>query len=86
MSIDARIEAVNISGSTVKLHLVPREHDGCAGQSELTIVNPPTLNKNHLSSMIGTEIWGGSGDVLVGDRKWAKRIGYTKIKLIGETP
>ena len=66
----------------VRIHLVAREHDGVAGQNVLTIVNPPTLDPDVLAGMIGTEIWGGSGDIMVGDTKWANRIGYTRIELV----
>ena len=66
----------------VRLKLEPRERGGLAGQPVLTIVNPPTLDPHVLAGMIGTEIWGGSGDIMVGDRRWAKRIGYTRIELV----
>jgi hypothetical protein len=66
----------------VRLHLSPREKGGIAGQSVLTIVNPPTLDPEALAGMIGTEIWGGSGYLMVGDTKWANRIGYTRIELV----
>jgi len=65
----------------VRLKLVPRENGTVAGQDVLTIINPPTLNPNVLAGLIGTEIWGGSGDIMVGDKKWANRIGYTRIEL-----
>jgi hypothetical protein len=66
----------------VRLKLEPRERGGVAGQSVLTIVNPPTVDPAALAGMIDTEIWGGSGDIMVGDRKWARRIGYTQIELV----
>jgi len=66
----------------VRLKLEPRERGGLAGQSVLTIVNPPTVDPNVLAGMIGTEIWGGSVEIMVGDRRWAKRIGYTQIELV----
>ena len=66
----------------VRLQLVAREKGGVAGQDVLTIVNPPTLEPEALAGMIGTEIWGGSGDIMVGDTKWANRIGYTRIELV----
>jgi hypothetical protein len=48
----------------------------------LTIVNPPTVDPAVLAGLIGTEIWGGAGYIMVGDRKWADRIMYTKIQLV----
>lgn len=66
----------------MRLKLEPRELGGVAGQSVLTIVNPPTVDPVWLAGMIGTEIWGGSGYIMVGDRKWARRIGYTCIELV----
>ena len=66
----------------VRLQLGPREKGGIAGQDVLTIVNPPTIDPEALSGLIGTEIWGGAGCIMVGDRKWANRIMYTRIELI----
>jgi hypothetical protein len=66
----------------VRLKLEPRKLGIPAGQSVLTILNPPTVEPAVLAGMIGTEIWGGSGYIMVGDRRWARRIGYTQIELI----
>lgn len=66
----------------VRLKLAPREKGGAAGQNVLTIVNPPTLDPKTLAGMIGTEIWGGSSCIMVGETKWANRIGYTRIELV----
>ncbi len=66
----------------VRLKLEPIKVGGSAGQPVLTIVNPPTVDPNVLAGMIGTKIWGGSGEIFVGERLWAKRIGYTKIELV----
>lgn len=51
-----------------------------AGQSHMTIVNPPTTNHEILQGMIGTEIWGNSKDIMVGDT--ATRTGYTELELV----
>ena len=67
----------------VRLKLAPREEGGLAGQDVLTIINPPTLDPGLLESMVGMEIWGGSGEIMVGETKWADRIGYTRIRLVG---
>lgn len=66
----------------VMLKLEPRKEGSIAGQCVLTIVNPPTVDPNVLAGLIGTEIWGGSACVMVGQTKWADRIGHTKIKLV----
>lgn len=66
----------------VRLKLEPREEGGLAGQDVLTVVNPPTVDPAVLAGLIGTEIWGGAGYIMVGDRKWADRIMYTKIQLV----
>ena len=66
----------------VILKLEPRCSGGIAGQSCLTIVNPPTLDHDLLSSLVGVEIWGNSSQIMIGKKVWAERIGYTKIKLI----
>jgi hypothetical protein len=63
----------------VRLKLEPREPGGVAGQSVLLIVNPPTVD---FSVLLGVEIWGNSSQIMIGDKVWAKRIGYTQIKLL----
>jgi hypothetical protein len=70
----------------VRLKLEPREPGCVAGQRVLTILNPPTVDPNVLAGLIGTEIWGSSSCVMVGQTKWADRIGYTKIKLVEPIP
>ena len=52
------------------------------GQTALTIVNPPTTDIDILSGLIGTFIWGGSDSIMIGDKKWADRLSYTRIKLV----
>ena len=66
----------------VRLKLEPRERGGVAGQSVLTILNSPTNDVLALSALIGTEIWGNSSEILIGTRRWARRIGYTQIELV----
>ena len=55
-----------------------------AGQRSLTIMNPPTLDADKLASMIGCAIWGNASKIMVGQTVWAERIGYTKIRLVGD--
>ena len=66
----------------VRLLLEPRSSRGSAGQKALTIVNPPTVEPSKLESLVGMEIWGDASFVMIGTRRWAKRVGYTKIELI----
>jgi len=66
----------------VRLKLVARETGGVPGQDVLTIVNPPTLDPDYLSGLIDTEIWGGANEIMIGEKRWAKRIGYTRIELL----
>lgn len=65
----------------LRLHLEAREPGGLPGQRVLTVVNPP---EGDMSGLVGTEIWGNASEIMVGDTKWAKRIGYTRIELINE--
>ena len=66
----------------VRLLLEPRERGGIAGQDTLTIINPPSIEPKILTSLVGIDIWGCSGFVMIGDTRWADRVGYTRIKLI----
>lgn len=66
----------------VRLLLEPRSQRGSAGQKALTIVNPPTIEPGKLEPLVGMEIWGDSASVMIGTRRWAKRIGYTQIELL----
>jgi len=63
----------------LRLHLEAREPGAVAGQSVLTVVNPP---EGDMGGLVGTEIWGNASQIMVGDKLWAKRIGYTRIELI----
>ena len=85
MSIDARIIAAQLQGNGhMRLVLVPREKGGVAGQGTLTITNWPVGADPW--GLIGTEIWGGAGEIMVGDTRWAERKGYTQIMLMPPVP
>lgn len=79
MSIDARIELVTYEqDGTATLWLAPRDsRDGPAGQQQLKVLNP----KPHMDVLEGMCIWGGANDIMLGYKRWADRIGYTRIKL-----
>lgn len=74
------------SDPVVRLLLEPREPSGHPYHSVLTVRNPPTLDPHKLSALIGTEIWGGASEIMIGDRKWANRISYTQIELVDVSP
>lgn len=86
MAIDGRVSAVTLNkDGTATLSLEPREKATCAGQTKLTIVNPPEVDfRTFANAMIGQELWGGAGEIMVRETKWADRIGYTRIRLIDQ--
>lgn len=85
MSIDAVIvDVVRDDGGTATLQLGPRKDSqgkeiSIAGQKWMTILNPPP---GDLSGMVGTEIWGNANTLMVGQTKWAERIGYVACRLV----
>jgi hypothetical protein len=83
MSIDAVITDVRRNpDGTATIALGPRETpygQSCEGQRRITIENPPP---GRLDGLVGTEVWGGSESLMVGDTKWADRVGYTRARLV----
>ena len=80
MSINAIIEGVQVlADGTVKLVLGPF-NDDAAGQERLIVMNPPSP-PSLLRGLIGEHIWGGCGDIMIGETRLAKREGYTRIRL-----
>jgi hypothetical protein len=81
MSIDARVTGVrrNAGGECI-LTLEQRDKYTSAGQPEILVLNPPEP-WTRLEALIGCEIWGGSGFVMLGDFHIADREGYTAIRL-----
>lgn len=85
MSIDARVVGIRESTAEhqVKLTLEGRPGVGLAGQSMLVIENAPRdWPESALKELIGCDIWGGSGMVMLGDKQLAKRDGYLSIILV----
>ncbi len=78
MSIDAKITEVTYYGDgTARLRLEASDPKRApAGQGGLLVINAP----KNLEAMIGERIWGGSSDIMHGERKVAERLGYTKIR------
>lgn len=86
MSIDARVETVihNEDGSG-ELRLIDRPArkggtPGVAGQRVLSYSKAPYT----VTSLNGCDVWGGSGQLILGDRKIADRQGYTHIKFVSD--
>lgn len=63
---------------TEDLFLKPYDENP-AGQSRINIINPPNTG---LRGLIGCHIWGGSSSLMLGTTEIAKRIGYTRAKLV----
>lgn len=83
MSIDARIAGItrNTETGEVTMTLEDRNSRSIAGQSRMTILDPPPMNCD-LSRLVGREMWGNSSDMLIGDSKIADRVGYTAMRLV----
>ena len=82
MSIDARIIGLTVALDGVFLNLEPREPYGHAGQQRMEILNPPdppTL----LEMLIGECVWGSANQLMLGNTKFADRVGYTQLQLSG---
>ena len=79
MSIAAIIENVTRAqdGSAV-LHLGPIAKDDGPGQPRLYVLDPPV----NIESAVGTKIWGSASSIMVGEIKWADRVGYCNIRLV----
>lgn len=80
MSIDAIIVGVTRGLAELpRLNLEGRIPGESPGQSVLFVRNAP----KSLDSFIGREIWGGSGELLIGQTTVAKRVGYCDIEWTG---
>jgi hypothetical protein len=88
VSIDAVITGVRRNpDGTATLSLGPRRPRGGGnpsepGQSGMTVLNPPP----GLEAAVGAEVWGDADTLMVGERKWAERVGYTSCRLVGGHP
>lgn len=87
MSIDAVVVGIRKLKSEpfVKLTLEDRPGGGPAGQATLRVLNTPELKPGwavHLNRLIGKFLWGGSGEIMLGNSKIAIREGYTGIRLV----
>ena len=87
MAIDASVAYVEIAeDGSGALHLCDRvgfgRPDGIAGQRTLRFATAPY----EVTALNGLNIWGGSGEIMLGDSKIATRKGYTRISFIEREP
>lgn len=83
MSIDANVAYVELKeDGSGTLHLCDRVPEGSRGQSRLHFSTAPY----EVTALNGLSIWGGSGQIMLGEREIAKREGYTTISFIEREP
>lgn len=76
MSIDANVAYVELAeDGSGTLHLCDRIPNGSRGQSRLHFMTAP----HEVTALNGLPIWGGAGQIMLGEREIAKRDGYTTI-------
>jgi hypothetical protein len=52
-----------------------------SGQTRLRLLDPPSIESAYYSALEGVRIWGNAQQILIGDRVFADRVGYTQIRL-----
>ncbi len=82
MSIDARVSNVVRIDGEYRLVLEDRDAQSSAGQSVLIIENSKDQKLEDVSLLVGCEIWGNAVQLMIGDTKFADRLGYTGISLM----
>jgi hypothetical protein len=86
VSIDARVETVLIhEDGGGRLLLVDRPAraggvPGTAGQRSLYFERAP----EEVTALNGLDIWGGDGEIMLGESEIARRIGYTRIEFVDD--
>lgn len=76
MAIDAHVAYVELKeDGSGTLHLCDRVPNGSRGQSRLRFDTAPY----EVTALNGLPVWGGAGQLMLGEIEIAKRIGYTKI-------
>lgn len=85
MAIAAVVEGITVlPNKTVRLYLgpveseTPKQHPG---QETMIVVNPPSPPEL-LRGLIGCVLWGGAGELLLGETVIAERVGYTHVRLL----
>jgi len=83
MAIDALVAYVECQeDGSGTLHLCDRVPNGSRGQSRLHFDTAPY----EVTALNGLPIWGGSEQIMLGEREIAKRLGYTHISFIEREP
>lgn len=87
MAIDANVAYVEVEeDGSGALHLCDRQSPdfsrkpGIAGQSRLHFQSAPY----EVTALNGLPIWGSSGQILLGERKIADRLTYTRIAFVSD--
>ena len=76
MAIDALVAYVETwEDGSGTLHLCDRVPEGSRGQSRLSFASAPY----EVTALNGLPVWGGAGQIMLGNREIAKRDGYTRI-------
>jgi hypothetical protein len=76
MAIDAHVAYVELKeDGSGTLHLCDRIPNGSRGQSRLHFDTAPY----EVTALNGLPIWGGAGQIMLGNREIATRDGYTRI-------
>lgn len=84
MAIDARIVGIRQVDNEVRLTLEGRQPGSSPGQSTLVVTNPPADWQTELAPLIGMCVWGGSSQIMLGNKELAKRDGYVGIELVAD--
>ena len=83
MSIDAHEAYVELQeNGSGTLHLCDRVPNGSRGQSRLHFETAPY----EVTALNGLSIWGGSEQIMLGEREIARRNGYTQISFSEREP
>lgn len=83
MSIAAIVVGITVLPSRqVRLTLGPIDNEP-PGQETLICINPPDP-PDQLRALIDTKIWGGAGELYIGEKMFAERVGYTHIRLVSQ--
>lgn len=81
MAIDAHVAYVEVKeDGSGTLHLCDRVPEGSRGQDRLHFATAPY----EVTALNGLSIWGGSGQVMLGEQKIAARDGYTRITFVDD--
>ncbi len=85
MSIDARITRVDLTADGFgRVYLedrpknFPGGYEGCKGQPSLDFDDAP----EEVTALNGLNVWGSDDALMLGERKIASRVGYTRIEFV----